>query len=76
MASATLFHRLHGFIMCRAPDCFVDFAGQFILADPMKAYCQLRGLFRVHRQRFEIVIGEFYSPDPLRLRCGSINKMG
>ena len=28
---------------------FVDFAGQLILADPMKAYCQLRGLLGVHR---------------------------
>ena len=48
-ASAPLVHRLHGFIMCRAPDRFVDFAGQFILADPMKACCQLRGLLCVHR---------------------------
>jgi hypothetical protein len=66
IASATLFHRLHGFIMCRAPDRFVDFASQFILADPMKAYCQLRGLLCVHRQRFEIVIGKFYAPDTMR----------
>ena len=49
MASATLFHRLHGFIMCRTSDRFVDFAGQLILADPMKAYCQLRGLLCIHR---------------------------
>src|ERR1700723_1406864 len=47
--SQQLWLRLHGFIMCRTPRRFVVFAGQLILADPMKAYCQLRGLLCVHR---------------------------
>src|ERR1700722_13689258 len=54
---------LHCFVVCRALDRFVDLAAQFILADSMKAFCQLRGLLCVHRQRFEIVIRKFYSPD-------------
>jgi hypothetical protein len=49
--------------MCRAPDRFVDFASQFILSDPIKTYRQLRRLLCVHRQRLEIVIRKFYSPD-------------
>jgi hypothetical protein len=51
--------------MRRAPYRFVDFASQFILSDPMKTYRQLRRLLCVHRQRLEIVIGKFYSPDTL-----------